>query len=795
MDGAVLGANLAQASPVGTGVATPRTVPTTGLPSPSPTAEAPGVVLPRTVPVSVVGEANHDPALRQQQTPDRAQPICRDSVARIGSNTIESVGISSVLSFEIPAISQNADFLTQAAGFVTRNQQLFIVEEHNYRLRSMVHPYSVAGTGRAPVARSGTIFRSNVEPIEAGHITPLSIMHNGVRNIEILDPATFDRFMTGNLPNAKAVESALSGEFRSANRFLLREMGPQLAANAQRTDNSMIYAKGVCAALQLEISAACGNVVVPVAFGDVNPVSILNLDDPALTATQWVPYFAGGDIQMLQGVDYEDADLQVIHWLARPGRRLQGAARATTSHCLYIDWPAIPFLLLSHGAAAAPPEAALITARQMYGFLERLADSRNEWQDFARGVYLALEVIGVRYSVVAQRYRHLTADYNAYHVAAPTPRDYNIFLRMMHIMFKNDRERQSEVTIWLKETPQARVNVSALYSAIKSVSTTTLLTSMNITTSGLVNWGTGAGNADLQQQILSDGLCPAATRTQECIVYAKTRDMFNYYFGWTVERDLFPGWTWNGPQGCNPHAALSFVDLAQHIPPTFFNPMAADNLLLIRPLEWGVLSPEPNINLTADLVTGAAQDVQGVYARLGDHKYVERVTSAAAFEYVAYGAMLVNAVTQVMRPNVLNLQEEHAQWDYSHGSGWSAPAHFIEPEWDNELKIVRPCTMVTFNFENRRVIAPVLLHGDLGGDMGMSVLEGWTGQKIGRIGFFLSRRNMDVPLMAFRGLSLGGLGSRIAIAGPASVGPHNPGPVAQRGDGVNDGAHASTRPS
>lgn len=713
---------------------------------------------------------------------------------KLGSNSIETQHCAPTLAFEYPVTSVTPNFVSQCLGFCQRNSGMFSVAGNSYCVSSQVVPYYLSGSQRAAVTKRGAVFTSHNIPFVDNAVHKLEVRPGGVVEKERLDMAVLNLYMNGSSANSKAIDASIGGEFRAANHYLIREIAAQLPSLNTRADNSMIYAKGICAALQCDIATTTARQLQPVAFGEDQCVNFLNLDDANVTANTWVPYFENGAIQMLQRQDWDADDLQIIYWLAKAGHRWTGAANARTNHNLYINWPSIQFLLIKHGAADAVPAVAAITSRAMYAFLQRMANKRNEWDAYEKGLYIALDVIGVRYQVVANQAYHLTADFNAFHVNAPAPRDYNILLRMLHIMFPDNPHAQSEMEIFGTASAVTRTNLAAAYSALKSAAATTLMTSLNITTQGLTNYATQAALGDQETAILAQGFCVASASVIEPIAVAKVRDAFFALTGWAVRTNLMPGMYWNGPQGGNANAVHSFAGYNANRPPTFWNPLVVDDFLIQRPLEWGVLAPEPKINFSHDCVSCSAAASQGVYARRGDQSYVNRVASSAPFEYVAYGTSMANAIFQMLQLNNAVLHMETSTWDYGFDAGWTPPVQDNVAVYDADLKIFQPCTLMTYTYATTAVNAAVVLANRMGNANSLATFEAWRGDAVGRIGFMLHRRSTDTVLTTFKGLGLGGLLSRIPMAGTSQQVANVVRPLSQAAGSDADQASPSGNP-
>lgn len=107
---------------------------------------------------------------------------------------------------------------------------------------------------------------------------------------------------------------------------------------------------------------------------------------------------------LLEDVDYNAADIQALLWLCKPGFRVDGPVDGGTLNASYMNWPAIPVTVLMHGGAPVLPAAQIVPHITLYSFLTKLAVQRNEWDSCIRGMYLAFELVGVKYVLDGQDY-------------------------------------------------------------------------------------------------------------------------------------------------------------------------------------------------------------------------------------------------------------------------------------------------------------------------------------------------------------------------------------------------------
>ncbi|XP_039288758.1 regulator of gene activity isoform X1 [Nilaparvata lugens] len=267
--------------------------------------------------------------------------------------------------------------------------------------------------------------------------------------------------------------------------------------------------------------------------------------------------------------------------------------------CHYIKWPGIAFLLIRNGPALRAPPAQMITSQQMMSFLLRLANWRNEWDSFCHGIYIALDLVGVRYRTVDGHNYHLSSDYNSSPYILPCPIDFNFFVWSFRPLTPFKKSRHDEVWKFCNNfgnhTP---AKIAAIYTAMRSAMATTLLASYNITIRDILQPNFYRGNPGTPGSVIE--------RHGELWFSKKLRSMFQYFFGLVLDGGYYCYYWWNYDyrRDCcgGAHAERCFGGMNANLPPYWFSPLVVDDFLLTRPLEWGIVGPFPKVDLEEDLM-------------------------------------------------------------------------------------------------------------------------------------------------------------------------------------------------
>lgn len=658
---------------------------------------------------------------------------------KFGDHSIHTTHVAEAFLDELAPISGPADYVRRGSYFIARYQQHFVWVDNSYCIQSNMKPYYMSGDTRTPVTVRAKVYATHNAPYVVGNTHMLEIRDGSALPTATLDPSELDPWMSGPLPDGRRIMSALQPQFNCANRFIIQEVSAELTRENEFYDNCMLYAKLYYWALAIDLFTAMGLAPTAVAFPADNCVTTINLGDNNLNANDWAAEFAKGSIQMLEGWDFTSADLQMIYWLAKPGHRLTTAEGVRSPNFCYVQWPKIDVCLLRHAAAAAMPAAALVSSAMLLAFIRRLANRRNEWDSAVKGLYIALDQIGVRYHIVNNHAYHLTSCWNAYHTYVPKPQDFNIFIRLWRKVKPLDSESQKEALAWEAGNVRVRANLAALYTYAQFTFTTTFLTRMSVTTRDLTNWGVGGDPRGNITAILADGVCDPGGTQNESLVYTAFRSAFHNFLGYVTVSNCYPGYTWQGSMGGNANAVLSFSAQTAALPPRADSVLAIDDFLLSRPVEWCVLGPETEVDLKADLRYLGTGAKRGVYTHKGDATYRKYANNGdQPYLFIPYGLQVVNAIHQAQVRPAGAAQYNACGWDYGTESDWDAPEADEAAVYNVELHIFEPCTRLTWDWQNVEVRAPCM-NNDHFTTPQLDTLGTWRGKAIPRVGFVLQR--------------------------------------------------------
>lgn len=223
---------------------------------------------------------------------------------------------------------------------------------------------------------------------------------------------------------------------------------------------------------------------------------------------------SNGEITLQWIKDVAPTDMPVISYLCTAGVHWAAVGANPGVQGGHINMPAIPIQIV--GMGPLPPiqqNHPAPTPDQLRAFARRLAVRRRENEDLRAGIYMANEMVGIRYDADPPRrpndpapragapqapmYRHNRLDYSPGHFVLPKPRDHNYIQRMLE-QYPEGTPAKPEVDQdlheWWALGMVARTNCVALLAALYSIMMATVLIHFNITVADLIGWCSGRLN-------------------------------------------------------------------------------------------------------------------------------------------------------------------------------------------------------------------------------------------------------------------------------------------------------------
>lgn len=721
---------------------------------------------------------------------------------KLGDNSVHTDGVTVDILTSMPptAVSPIPNYISHMSQHVHASSGSFETSGGARRIISHLMRRQAGGGCLPEVEVSAPVFRLFDAPVDDKEIATCEVSFTAPVWKGSIPLEAIENFKRGGVPDERAVHSALNPILHPADLNVTRQLSHYIEDQALIPNNMMMYAKLLWHMMIHVTNTTYGHAAAAIAFPEGNNPGWISLADAATSAQQIANAFLRGDIMLVENVDYFGGDdLQIVYWLTKPGRRLTSPDKTQCPHACYMKWPSIPVTILGRGAAPAAPQAAALSWHKVWQFVTRMASSRNEQQDLVMGLYWVLTHFGIAYFNTKAHpiYEFVLPDLGCNNIPTPRPTDYNFIARLLHIFPAPQSEWVSEIRAWESCSAEALTDLAVVYSYAMSVFAGNTFYNYNITPWLLTGYNMG----NLPQGSLSQAVLQALTATQGHNQESKVHQMvwasFKTYLGVNPCTGVACGRPWSGQYGHRADAATSYSAFVPHQAPRLHSFLALDDWLVSRPLEWGV----PGDNTSADFSTEVCQlghaNNLGWFGNRGSADYAQAVKGNAPFRICPYGSMALTTIGQATNSHP-KVYVQQSAWTFGFDPQWSPPVYNEVGSWNNELHVLEPGSLMSYDYINNNVLAPCLLIGphhwpEPRGTL--TYLATLKGQKLDCVGITIkSALQIGVATAMFHGLDMGaffgsgGTASSAASSAPAST-LNNPVPTTRLD---NDGQGTTT---
>lgn len=672
-------------------------------------------------------------------------PVVTEPV-KVGDNSISAKGCTTgCLSDEVITELGPANFFQSQGERIRATNNLFqYVANTGLQMCYRCSLASSSGGTGAPTIQWHTILPYHEAPIALQQPGPPPVVVRHDLHIHQLDgrktskypSSTFGDLYQSGVPSERAVRSALVGELGvvgADGNALLTRLVPMIASNWELYDTSYMYAKLIFWGMVRDQFTATPNPPAALARPANPSIVWLNLDAP-INPEAALQAIADKNIVFVQGKDFvgQGNELVMLLWLASTGMVYDGGAGNATPHSVYVEWSAIPIVVLAHGAQPqAWPAVAVIDAAQVYSFAERLAIMRSETEWLIKGLYMAAELVGTRLigNNANNQWWPLRINQSSWNPWVCRAMDYNFMFRLLKMFPAQDLSILNEYKAFTAQIPTVRLRLLTLFNGMLGSASTTLAYDWNLTATILSNWATQAAalaNDSSVYRVLNSTLNNPRELggSQESDFTFGIRRAFKQWMGCGVITDIWADDFWLGPSGGNAGGAGAYHGQVGGIAPRSFSPFAVLNHINVYPLEWGISAPGITLDISKDIRLRGAQAVRGWYAHRGDKRYLDTSRGETPFMMVPYGPLVINALTQHLRiaaANVPQLSHVSRAWSNYPDDGendWDAPAADaagMHP-YIAAIFTFEPCTVMSFSYDDETVRAPCIVNDAIDDD-------------------------------------------------------------------------------
>lgn len=385
----------------------------------------------------------------------------------------------------------------------------------------------------------------------------------------------------------------------------------------------------------------------------------------------------------------------------------------------YMRVPAVAWTVWLRGALQLPAQA-VVTAAEMAAFTHKLARLIATPDMLVRGYIQAQTIVnGVIYRQGNRDSVFFTSSLEVLRISVPLAQGRNMVWDLLEVMWTNDIDpnhftRESDVIVGC--TLEELVAVGGATAGIISLGFSAAFHHVNITGRNLTAW-VRAQNVPVRQFLMQ--LLSRPPHGNIVPIYGAVATAVTTATGLTLHPYTWRSSDWcGGSAGRGPVARLQLWEgaFARKIP-YLIRPESMEWLIRDWLAEWGFNGANPTFNATREMVCHGPQGAQGVYIYRGDTKYYEIRQSHTPYLYCPYGAFFFNVIAQHYR--LLHLPawafrvlqgssrtEVFESAELEVGAAW-------QPRYTAAIHSLEAGTLVTYDWDLDRVLAPVLLRAGI----------------------------------------------------------------------------------
>lgn len=681
---------------------------------------------------------------------------------RFGDHSLVATGIAPDLLLNLPSEIGSPTML-RAASKSSDNWYRYISSHGGGIYLTSFFTTTTTSGGFGPTTPITTLALSSFPPAtDLNAVNPLSLSLGPPIQVGEVNTTALMQFYQSGLPSSKLITSALEPVLRPANNQICRYISNDFALGQRYYDNSTLYAKLVYLALVKDIADSMSTALSAQPYKPNDFPNFVNLADPALQGSVIDNAIGSGQIVLLDGLDWDVHDLDIIFALASSGQRYWVVGDNAAPHGAAVTWPRVPISIWYHQATPPPtPAPAVLESSRVIDFAFRLATARAEVSSLLKGFYVATEVLGVWFSKLAQpsqsQWWPLTCQYHTNGgLRLPNMFDYNVLHRALGILPQCHLDHQEEIFTLPSLDLETRVTAVSLYVSAMRAFTTTLLQDLSIITQDIINWCLALPARGKVNTLFHQGLSRSIIGyRREALGFSAPRLGYKHYFGFEIYHNLYPSQSWNPICALAPDSVLGCTAaLNPLLPPLLVSQLGIDFALLARPVEWGIVGPEPSVSLNMEVVLATTPDKRGWYSNMGTRAFTANDTSGRYYEYVFYAAQIMNVISQFYAWDQMTY---HVSRHVSSPSAidWSCLMPAAPPPFNAQLHILEPGQLVTFDWASTESVAPALVGTDLT-DAIATQLSMWCNNTIKGVGYSLETALSQTANIALPALFLAG---------------------------------------
>lgn len=429
-------------------------------------------------------------------------------VLKFGSNSVYMVGT------EANCIGDNADHLTPKGGtpdfwrtaYIKRadwQANVVVDASHCYDVRSRMSTCAAAGTPRPAVAITAKSLQAVIELVNATG-TPIDATVSWAQPTRLgaIDSSFLSGYLITGRVNDKTFTNAMTSAIRTNTPNLVRDVAYYLTERLEYYDNSGMYAK-LLAQIMVQIHGDHHNIAYTTqAWADLD-ITWINLAAADTAPTAFITPIEKGRICFIEDQDFTHGDaakMQLMLTIATGNRRIH--ANLADTHLLagrYAVFQPIPIAIYARRAQPANWPAAVNTDTfALTAALRELAKARGEEDQMLKGLYIAMDLMGIRYSTggaAGTDLRYVTHLFGSPELKLPQPMDYNFMARILGFRpALKMAEWEPEFTSFVTTPSDKKLEALAIYLKCENVAASTIMATYNIPKKAITQFMTNAGD-------------------------------------------------------------------------------------------------------------------------------------------------------------------------------------------------------------------------------------------------------------------------------------------------------------
>lgn len=728
------------------------------------------------------------------RAPQPGAPIHYTNIApgrvKIGEHSVELVGVSQDLSYRLnnPQMPQDlaANYFAQASKAINLlNQRIYW---HNATNRYVVRSQLVSPPDYPH--RVPTFFATSSVSTSLPRDTRFNLLNIGLT--PVVPVGRLELFQM----------AALGAENLPSQRKFMNVIGPLMSLTVQQSnymsmlsnmwdaslgvyDKSAIYAK----VLTLAITRARyeREAIAPIYHPvNTNNIRYIRIVDPVGNAIpDWVDQminyaFAPDTIVFDWAHDYRATSYLFYILLSMAGPHFNVSGGREIPSRAY-NLPAINIVIIAKAEQPAAPRNIAFTSTEMFAFARTLANTRREYSDYERGMYMAMEValcdlVRVRNAVAAVAARNgedaipaepalytpVTAYFDATPPQWPQPQDSNYLARFLG-QYPNVEVAPTSEFVGLTTTTTDRLMLMiVLWTALIRSMATTVLYGVNITGRMLQHGLCNAFESTVFESFYSQSMLfqcgvddRGALAEQNCNFHPIVSNLLNECTGMRTAPCYYTNRQYNTFERRGDidlgNVDQLFTLLAPNCPPRIGTPLCIDTYTTLRPMEWGISTPGPLVNFRHDFL-GSDRNRVGFYSFLSDNSFTNMAAVLGSFKLVPYAASFVNTARQIHgeRDNALNIVFSTAQVSVGLNPTWTYNDDTYPYALPNLEGAVHPdvATVMTYDWLRGIVIAPAIVIEGQGDDAVQERMNMYIGNCAPRAGYVKTTYNQQNVIYA-----------------------------------------------